>query len=442
MWPLNFLVGISSILGILIILFGKFNDGGWYTLAALWIQSGAHPFVDFHYPHTPHYVYLLAQVLHFCPESIHPTLFLRFFSMSIWIITLLITLRLINKENHKLVTILILCQPYQIYFLCIVKCYGVLQLLILLVIWMQNSNFKWFSGSLIGLILSVRISAIATLTLMPSPGKIGHWLLFILAMCSLIPAINSGLLEHWFLPIQHFTAEINSFNQHYLDSYQEPLRMQFNRKLAYLLKSCIMWSPFLLLAYVSKNLKVLSLICLNIIFHLLVSRPLDEYSCFLLLPCSLLLCQNLISAPKSFYILSLLVFFIQIPRFSNRLVVKHSQIVQLQSLNIKGSVFGLDAYVQSNFFDSCDVRQILGHLSIFNNWSDEFVTQKKVFNHNTLKVHLRTSNYDWLLLTNSQIKEIKLHRILRNYRLIKTIPNMLEGNETLFVYQAFNPQAQ
>ena len=208
MWPLSVLISTGSILGILILLFGKFNDGGWYTLAALWIESGAHPFVDFHCPHTPHYVYVLSQILYFCPESMHPVLYLRFFSLAIWIMTLTIAALIVKKENHKLLTILILCQPYQIYFLCIIKCYGFLQLIIVLSLLLQNTTSKWFSGYLIGLVLSIRVSAPATLLLMPTPYKLWYWSLLILALASLIPAIKLGLLEHWFLPIQHYNMEI------------------------------------------------------------------------------------------------------------------------------------------------------------------------------------------------------------------------------------------
>jgi len=236
--------------------------------------------------------------------------------------------------------------------------------------------------------------------------------------------------------------EVNSFNQHYLDSFQEPLKMQLNRKLDYILKSFVIWSPFLLLAYSSKNLKVLSLLSLNIIFHLLVNKPLDEYSCFLLLPCALLLCKNPISIPRSFYILSLLVFLIQIPRFSNRLAIQNSQIIQLQSLNLEGSVFGLDAYIQSNYFNSCDKRQILGHFSIFNAWSDDFATQKKVFNRNTLRAHLIAQKFDWLLLTKSQIESLKLQKVLSNYKLVNSIPTMLELQETLLMYKVLSSESK
>ena len=124
MWSIRFLVSYSIFIAIVTILFGKFNDGGWYTLAALSIKSGAQPFIDFHYPHTPHFAYFLSKILHLCPESIHPVLYLRFFCVIIWLISVLLTIALVKKENYRLLMILILCQPYQIF--CIIKCHGVI----------------------------------------------------------------------------------------------------------------------------------------------------------------------------------------------------------------------------------------------------------------------------------------------------------------------------
>jgi len=442
MWSIRFLVSYSIFLAIVTIFFGKFNDGGWYTLAALSIKSGAQPFVDFHYPHTPHFAYFLSKILHLCPESIHPVLFLRFFCATIWLITILLTIGLVKKENYKLLMVLILCQPYQIYFLCIIKCYGVIQLLLLFVLLLQNTQWKSFSGFLVGVILAIRISTPASLALMPNTKKLWSWSLLILALTSLIPAINMGLLDHWFLPIHHFGLEINSFNKFYLDTFHEPLGIQWSRKIGYLLKSLTMWSPFLLLAIYIKNLKVLFLLTVNILLHMSLARPLDEYSCFFLLPCTVMLCHNKIDVPMFFYIISLLVFITQINRFSNRLVFPKSQLLELQSLKLKGSVFSLDAYIQSNYFRSYDKRQTLGHFSIFKTWSDEFCQRKNVFNNNTLKSHILNRNFDWLITTNSQIQSIGLKSLLHKYKLIKKIPTMLEQNEDLLIYKNLSSKSK
>ena len=78
-----------------------------------------------------------------------------------------------------------------------------------------------------------------------------------------------------------------------------------------------------------------------------------------------MLCSQKISIPKFFYITSVIVFLIQLERFSNRLVLPQSQILQLQQLKLEGTVFGLDAHLQSNYFNSYDKRQTLGHFSVF-----------------------------------------------------------------------------
>ena len=270
---------------------------------------------------------------------------------------------------------------------------------------------------------------------MPETNKFWNWSLLILALASLIPAINTGLLDHWFLPIQHLGLEINAFNKFYLENFREPLEFRLSRKIGYLIKSLTMWSPFLLLAFQTKNRRVLVLLALNILLHMLLARPLDEYSCFFLLPCALMLCNRKISIPKFFYIISFIVFLIQLTRFSNRLVFPQSQILQLQTLKLEGTVFGLDAHLQSNYFNSYDKRQTLGHFSIFPTWSDEFSTQKNVFNNNTLKNHIANHEFDWLLVTHSQIKSIKLEPLLKNYKLVKKVPNMLEKNEDLLIYR-------
>ena len=442
MWSIRFLVSYSIFIAIVTILFGKFNDGGWYTLAALSIKSGAQPFIDFHYPHTPHFAYFLSKILHLCPESIHPVLYLRFFCVIIWLISVLLTIALVKKENYRLLMILILCQPYQIYFLCIIKCYGVIQLLLLFVLFLQNTHWKSFSGFLVGLILAIRISTPASLALMPSTNKLWSWFLLILALTSLIPAIKMGLLDHWFLPIQHFGLEINSFNKFYLDKFHEPLGIQWSRKIGYLIKSFIMWSPFILIALYAKNLKVLFLLIINILLHVCLARPLDEYSCFFLLPCAVMLCNSKIDVPKFFYTISLIVFITQLDRFNNRLVLHQSQILKLQALKLKGSVFSLDAYIQSNYFKSYDKRQTLGHFSIFETWSDEFCQRKNVFNNNTLKNHILNRKFDWLITTDTQVQSIGLKSLLRNYKLAKKIPTMLEQNEDLLIYKNLSPNSK
>ena len=428
---LSYAIAIS----VVVLLFGKFNDGGWYTLAALSIKSGYQPFIDFHYPHTPHYAYLLSQVLHLCPESIHPVLFLRFFHSLIWLFAVLMAVSLVRKENISLLAILILCQPYQIYFLCLIKSYGIIQLLLLFVLLLQNTNLKLFTGLILGLIITIRVSTPVTLILMPAANKSWNLALLVLALASLIPAINAGLLDHWFLPIQHLGLEMNAFNKFYLENFREPLEFRLSRKIGYLIKSLIMWSPFLLIAYQTKNVKVLILLCLNIFIHIFLARPLDEYSCFFLLPCAVMLCSQKISIPKFFYITSVIVFLIQLERFSNRLVLPQSQILQLQQLKLEGTVFGLDAHLQSNYFNSYDKRQTLGHFSVFPTWSDEFSTNKNVFNNNTLKNHIANHKFDWLLVTNSQIKSIGLKPLISKYELFRKVPNMLEENVDLLIYK-------
>ena len=435
MRSLKLTLSYAIIISIVVLLFGKFNDGGWYTLAALSIKSGYQPFIDFHYPHTPHYAYLISQVLHLCPESIHPVLFLRIFHSLIWLIAVLMTVSLVRKENISLLAILILCQPYQIYFLCLIKSYGLIQLLLLFVLLLQKTNWKQFTGLILGLIITIRVSTPVTLLLMPAVNKPWNWSLLILALASLIPAINAGLLDHWFLPIQHLGLEMNAFNKFYLENFREPLEFRLSRKIGYLIKSLIMWSPFLLIAYQTKNVKVLILLGLNIFIHIFLARPLDEYSCFFLLPCAVMLCSQKISIPKFFYIISVIVFLIQLERFSNRLVLPQSQILQLQQLKLEGTVFGLDAHLQSNYFNSYDKRQTLGHFSVFPTWSDEFSTNKNVFNNNTLKNHIANHKFDWLLVTNSQIKSIGLKPLLNNYELFRKVPNMLEENEDLLIYK-------
>ena len=199
---------------------------------------------------------------------------------------------LVRKENISLLAILILCQPYQIYFLCLIKSYGIIQLLLLFVLLLQNTNWKLFTGLILGLIITIRVSTPVTLILMPAANKSWNLALLVLALASLIPAINAGLLDHWFLPIQHLGLEMNAFNKFYLENFREPLEFRLSRKIGYLIKSLIMWSPFLLIAYQTKNVKVLILLCLNIFIHIFLARPLDEYSCFFLLPCAVMLCSQ------------------------------------------------------------------------------------------------------------------------------------------------------
>ena len=249
--------------------FGKFNDGGWYTLAALSIKSGYQPFIDFHYPHTPHYAYLLSK-FYICV----PNQFVLFtFHSLIWLFAVLMAVSLVRKENISLLAILILCQPYQIYFLCLIKSYGIIQLLLLFVLLLQNTNCRLFTGLILGLIITIRVSTPVTLILMPAANKSWNLALLVLALASLIPAINAGLLDHWFLPIQHLGLEMNAFNKFYLENFREPLEFRLSRKIGYLIKSLIMWSPFLLIAYQTKNVKVLILLCLNIFIHIFLARP-------------------------------------------------------------------------------------------------------------------------------------------------------------------------
>ena len=281
MRSIKLVLSYAITISVVVLLFGKFNDGGWYTLAALSIKSGYQPFIDFHYPHTPHYAYLLSQVLHLCPESIHPVLFLRFFHSLIWLFAVLMAVSLVRKENISLLAILILCQPYQIYFLCLIKSYGIIQLLLLFVLLLQNTNWKLFTGLILGLIITIRVSTPVTLILMPAANKSWNLALLVLALASLIPAINAGLLDHWFLPIQHLGLEMNAFNKFYLENFREPLEFRLSRKIGYLIKSLIMWSPFLLIAYQTKNVKVLILLCLNIFIHICSSYTFSYfYLCF------------------------------------------------------------------------------------------------------------------------------------------------------------------
>ena len=74
-----------------------------------------------------------------------------------------------------------------------------------------------------------------------------------------------------------------------------------------------------------------------------------------------MLCDSKIDVPKYFYTISLIVFITQINRFNNRLVIPQSQILELQTLKLKGSVFSLRCHIQSNYFKSYDKRQTLGH---------------------------------------------------------------------------------
>ncbi|PCJ18396.1 MAG: hypothetical protein COB02_10895 [Candidatus Cloacimonadota bacterium] len=444
--------------GYLIILYGKFNDGGWYTSSAISIDKGLSLYKDFYFPHTPFYVYLYSFFLCFFSEpNILVGRFIHWFITSL--LFAFLCLKLFKKTSKKsifLFVILVLSNPCFIYYLSIIKSYSFVQVLLLISLWTFLSENKKLSYFFLGLASSMRISFIPIVFLYwfyDKEKSLKKVLLFLFPWIFLLHFDFIALKQNLYLPIKLFGVYINEISAYHLQNVSAlSLLAIFQRKLAYLIQTLSLFLPFLLLVfYLRKNSKVKFLFYIFImstLTHGLSLLPYDEYHSPLwlaLLFLSLFYIKTLQNKEfKNIIKVCAITFLISLSRFKSKLVLEKSQILKLIKISNqiqkkvqtkKYKLLCFDAYMNVSTRFDFPKELIMSRFSFYYKWTENQVKKHNVVNSIMIKKWIINKDFDFILLTNSEIEKMKLNKVVQeNYFLISQYNHLFELKEVSNLY--------
>ncbi|MBN1297199.1 glycosyltransferase family 39 protein [bacterium] len=168
-WPMLVLGGFFCVLALAVVVFGAHHvDEGYYHLIARLTAEGRLPYRDYLYVQTPLYPLVYGMLFRVFGSSL---LMARGYSAFFSLLTFLMAVRIARTQRGDAAAVitagLILCQPYTLYYMGIIKLYAMSGLLLTGVIFCLTRSFR--PGVRYPLAVAVAALAVATrLTLLPA----------------------------------------------------------------------------------------------------------------------------------------------------------------------------------------------------------------------------------------------------------------------------------
>ena len=448
--------------GLGFLYFGKFQDGGWYTCAAKTVLRGLSPFEDFYYPHTPHYLWSYATLLSWMPNA--DPFWGRILHILLSTLTLCVCLHLLVREARDRLfwfVMVLLLNPYMLQFLFQIKSYALIQLLLLGSLWQFLRGNKEISYSLLAILSMFRISFLPLLPLYIWLDR-RHFrptalLAYFIPFLTLFSLDWEVVLKNLFLPIPWPVLSPNLFNHAYLESNSLTLVEVISEKIGYILRSSLIFIPFLLTVHCVKPKKIRSLLLglfvIILIAHLPAQRPFDEYLAPVFLPLYLILFLH--ADFGSFRIrnstLFLLIFSACVTTWRGyRRLVFPSQIQRIETViselekvkpGKRSLLFSFDGYLNSFLKEPAPLDTTMGRFSLQPNFTPEQARSLKVVHPEFLWDWIATKKFSYLLLSDSEIHILGHHspgflnHLKSHYTLVQTFDYLLEVNEKTHLWE-------
>jgi hypothetical protein len=450
------------------LVYGKFNDGGWYTCAAQAVLKGLNPYTDFYYPHTLPYLYFYSALLSLWPE---PGVFEG------RILHILVTLFLIGlvtyglyKKNRSTVSLILFAlafNPYVLSFLFTIKSYAFLQWLLFLSLGFYFRQQRVVAYFFLGLACHLRISFLPLILVYAwvdrSRFRLGSWAGFLAPFLVLLALPVEAMSENLFLPVPLLGFEPNAFNQVYFQSSGADWGSFYARKAAYLLRSLLLFLPFLILVRHINIPRVsgilVSFLGFGFLGHLIAVRPYEEYLIPLYIPLYFFLFISLRFPLKPLSRWAWFFIFIslgnQFYKGSRRLVWPQSQLLAIQTLHSElaersasssSQSLCFDGYFNASGIQAYPREVIMGRFSRFPGWKSSRADRLQIVNASKLKNWFQARTFDWILLSSSEQESFfsqdpQLKAILKNnYRYIKQISRFFELPEETYIYARRKPR--
>lgn len=459
------LILISTLLwlfyGFFFLNFGKFQDGGWYTCAARALLEGLQPYVDFYYPHTPLYLWIYSFLLDFLPAP-NPWWgrFLHFLLSTLCLVFCLRKLKIAGRTNWNWFLVIILINPYFLYFLFQIKSYAICQILLFGSLYLWIESRKPAAYFLLSLVSLTRISffpiLLVYLWLDRKQLKPSYFLAYGLPLLTLFFWPWESMAQNLFFPIPIPGHTPNPFNEAYFGIQSPQLISMLKDKVGFLLRLMIIFTPFLILIRHLKNSNVSRLLLwvfwISVLSHVLALKPLDEYLSPVFIPLYFLLFLHY-GAPKRLRAWMIVLIILSgahtMVRGIRRFVFP-SQIQQIESLvqKIRAASAGerelllsFDGYVNSMLPGKIQRETIMARFSFRPEFEPQQAQALHVVHPRDVERWIGEKRFSFLLLSTSEMDSFNLaiagfsDLLRRHYQMEQSFENLTETEQESYLWR-------